>query len=214
MNNTNALARLKSAAKKIGIELSDNKYESLLSYLALFQKWNKAYNLSAVRNPDEMLSRHIIDSLSVVPYFEDGENYIDVGTGGGLPGIVLAICYPDKKFTLLDSNGKKTRFLFQVKIELNLDNVTVVNDRVEAYQPPEKFIGVVSRAFASLADMTNGCAHLLADGGHMLAMKGVYPEQELSEMAKVYKVIRSHELVVPECDGQRHLLIIQPSVTN
>ncbi|GAA5316007.1 MAG: 16S rRNA (guanine(527)-N(7))-methyltransferase RsmG [Candidatus Pelagadaptatus aseana] len=199
--------KLLQGALQQGISVSQQQAEQLVAYLLLFEKWNKAYNLSAVRDIEQMLSRHILDSLSVVPYI-DADNYIDVGTGGGLPGIPLAIMFPEKTFTLLDSNGKKSRFQFQAVTELNLTNVSVHNGRVEQYQPPELFDGVISRAFASLKDMTDGCHHLLKSGGNFLAMKGIYPQDELSELAKNYKVSASYPLQVSGEEGERHLLII------
>lgn len=206
--STERLAQhLKLGASQMGIDLSERQTDDLLAYLLLFHKWNKAYNLSAVRDIEQMLPRHILDSLSVVPYI-DADNYIDVGTGGGLPGIPLAIMFPEKRFTLLDSNGKKSRFQFQALTELKLENVTVHNGRVEKFQPPELFDGVISRAFASLKDMTDGCHHLLKAGGRFLAMKGIYPEDELSDLAKNYKVSASYPLQVPNEEGERHLLII------
>jgi 16S rRNA (guanine527-N7)-methyltransferase len=156
-----------------------------------------------------MVVRHLLDSLTVVPHVAAaGGRIIDVGTGGGLPGVVLAIMFPAKHFTLLDSNGKKTRFLFQVKTALKLDNMQVENCRVEQHQPALPYDAVISRAFASLRDMTGGCAHLLAEGGCFLAMKGHYPEDELSALAKRYKVQSSHPLRVPGDDGERHLLVL------
>lgn len=199
--------RLVEGALQMGITLSAQQADDLLAYLLLFEKWNKAYNLSAVRDIEQMLPRHLLDSLSVVPYI-DAENYIDVGTGGGLPGIPLAIMFPEKRFTLLDSNGKKSRFQFQAITELKLGNVTVHNGRVEEFQPDELFDGVISRAFASLKDMTDGCHHLLKPNGRFLAMKGIYPEDELSDLGKHYKVSASYPLEVPNEDGERHLLII------
>lgn len=199
--------RLVEGALQMGMTLSAQQADDLLAYLLLFEKWNKAYNLSAVRDIEQMLPRHLLDSLSVVPYI-DAENYIDVGTGGGLPGIPLAIMFPEKRFTLLDSNGKKSRFQFQAITELKLSNVTVHNGRVEEFQPDELFDGVISRAFASLKDMTDGCHHLLKANGRFLAMKGIYPEDELSDLGKHYKVSASYPLEVPDEDGERHLLII------
>jgi len=200
-------ARLVEGAQQMGIALTDQQAADLLAYLLLFEKWNKAYNLSAVRDIEQMLSRHLLDSLSVVPYI-DQQDYIDVGTGGGLPGIPLAIMFPEKRFTLLDSNGKKSRFQFQAVTELKLGNVSVHNGRVEQFQPAELFDGVISRAFASLKDMTDGCQHLLKPCGRFLAMKGIYPEDELSDLGKHYKVSASYPLQVPDEDGERHLLII------
>ncbi|NIB39488.1 16S rRNA (guanine(527)-N(7))-methyltransferase RsmG [Pseudomaricurvus alkylphenolicus] len=199
--------RLLKGAAKMDVNLSDQQCDQLLAYLKLFDKWNRTYNLSAIRDIEQMLGRHLLDSLSVVPYIS-GRRLIDVGTGGGLPGIPLAIMFPERSFTLLDSNGKKTRFLFQVKTELNLANVDVVNTRVERFQPPELFDGVISRAFASLEDMVTGCHHLLDPGGVFYAMKGIYPNDELSALEKSYKVSDSYPLQVPNEEGERHLLVI------
>src|SRR5690554_8102197 len=131
---------LTAGAQKLGVQLIEQQQQLLLQYLGLLIKWNKAYNLTAVRNPDEMVSRHLLDSLSVVTYVEQrGDNWLDVGSGGGMPGVPLAIVFPDKKFTLLDSNGKKARFLTQVKLELKLDNLEVIHNRVEAFTPARAF---------------------------------------------------------------------------
>lgn len=189
------------------INLTDLQVSLLLDYIQLFHKWNKTYNLSAIRDIESQVDRHLLDSLSVVPYIE-ADNVIDVGTGGGLPGIPLAIMFPEKKFTLLDSAGKKTRFLFQVKTQLKLDNVQVENRRVESFQPERLFDAVISRAFASLKDMTDNCQHLLANDGVFYAMKGIYPTDELSEVEKNYKVSDSYPLQIPREDGERHLLVL------
>jgi 16S rRNA (guanine527-N7)-methyltransferase len=189
------------------INLTDLQVSLLLDYIQLFHKWNKTYNLSAIRDIESQVDRHLLDSLSVVPYIE-ADNVIDVGTGGGLPGIPLAIMFPEKKFTLLDSAGKKTRFLFQVKTQLKLDNVQVENRRVESFQPECLFDAVISRAFASLKDMTDNCQHLLANDGVFYAMKGIYPTDELSEVEKNYKVSDSYPLQIPREDGERHLLVL------
>ncbi|WP_237059811.1 16S rRNA (guanine(527)-N(7))-methyltransferase RsmG [Microbulbifer sediminum] len=202
--------RLTQAAESMGLNLTREQQDKLLEYLALFARWNAAYNLSAVRDPAQMLERHIIDSLSVVKLCGAADSpLIDVGSGGGLPGIPLAIMYPDRPITLLDSNGKKTRFLFQVASQLPLPNVTVVNDRVEAYRPERRFAGVVSRAFASVTDMVHWCEHLLTDGGRFYAMKGKWPEDELSTLPKAIKVEQVHPLSVPGCDADRHLIVLR-----
>ncbi len=192
----------------MGLDISPAQVDQLLAYLALLVKWNKAYNLTAVRDPLQMVSRHLLDSLAVLPHIEGGR-LIDVGTGAGLPGVVLAICRPDWRLSLLDSNGKKTRFLFQVKTELALANITVLHCRVEQHQPDQLYDGVLSRAFATLLDMTAGSHQLLATGGYFYAMKGVYPEQELSELPKHFKVEACHELAVPGESGQRCLVLMR-----
>ena len=154
-----------------------------------------------------MLPLHLLDSLSIIPFVQ-GEDILDVGTGPGLPGIPLAIFYPERKFTLMDSNGKKTRFLFQVKNELGLNNVAEIQSRVEAYQPEQSFDAITSRAFTSLSDMVEKTSHLLKKNGRFYAMKGQYPHQELREMPKHYNVVASHPLQVPSVNGERHLIEI------
>lgn len=202
--------QLTRGAKEMGIALSDSQAKQLLDYMALLNKWNKAYNLTAVRNPDEMVSRHLLDSLSILPLVGTGR-WLDVGSGGGMPGVILAIMLPANPFTLLDSNGKKTRFLTQVKLELGLENMQVVNSRVEAFSPDLPFDGIVSRAFSSLADFTNLTRHLSTADTRWLAMKGLYPEEELQALPDDFEVQRSIELMVPGCVASRHLLILQRS---
>ncbi|WP_043319862.1 16S rRNA (guanine(527)-N(7))-methyltransferase RsmG [Microbulbifer sp. HZ11] len=205
--------RLQQAAAQLDLDLTDAQQDKLLAYLDLFARWNAAYNLSAVRDPAEMLERHIVDSLSVVNLCgtsaEDQSPLIDVGSGGGLPGIPLAIIHPERPISLLDSNGKKSRFQFQVASQLKLANINVVNQRVEAYEPQNLYAGVVSRAFASLQDMVSGSEHLLAPGGRFYAMKGKIPEDELSALPKGIKVEQLHPLRVPGCDAERHLIVLQ-----
>lgn len=201
--------RLVSGAAQMNVRLSDTQASKLIDYIRLFHKWNKTYNLSSIRDIESQVDRHLLDSLSVVPYI-DANHVIDVGTGGGLPGIPLAIMFPEKNFTLLDSAGKKTRFLFQVKTQLQLDNVQVENRRVESFEPERLYDAVISRAFASLKDMTDGCRHLLAEDGVFYAMKGIYPTDELSAVEKNYKVSDSYPLQIPREDGERHLLVLTP----
>lgn len=213
--NAELRAQLLRGATEMSVALNETQIEKLLAYVREFEKWNKAYNLSAVRDIRQMVARHLLDSLSVVPWFTANKNFsaarvIDVGTGGGLPGIPLAIMFPEQQFTLLDSNGKKTRFLFHVKTLLGLTNVTVENRRVEEFQPAQKFNAVISRAFASLQDMTDGCAHLLDKDGIFLAMKGLFPQDELAPIADKIALIESVKLLVAETDGERHLLVLQP----
>ncbi|MBV6285475.1 16S rRNA (guanine(527)-N(7))-methyltransferase RsmG [Pseudomonas aegrilactucae] len=199
---------LSTGARQLGVELSEAQHAQLLAYLALLIKWNKAYNLTAVRNPDEMVSRHLLDSLSVMPFIHS-ERWLDVGSGGGMPGIPLAILHPDKHVTVLDSNGKKTRFLTQVKLELKLDNLQVIHKRVEAFQPELPFTGIVSRAFSSMENFTNWTRHLGDAQTQWLAMKGLHPADELVALPADFKVDSEQALTVPGCQGQRHLLILR-----
>lgn len=200
--------QLSAGLEQLQVIVTAAQLAQLIDYLALFEKWNRAYNLSAIRDPADMVRLHLLDSLAVVPHLT-GERFIDVGTGGGLPGIPLAIVFPQKQFTLLDSAGKKTRFLFQVKQQLGLTNVAIENCRVEGHQPNTLYDGVISRAFASLEDMTRSCAHLLTDNGRFWAMKGVVPEQELADIASTYSMEYCHNLEVPGVDAQRCLLVLQ-----
>ena len=198
---------LKSYLKSQKIDVNDEKIAKLVDYLSLFIKWNRAINLSAIRDPDEMLVKHLLDSLSIAAYIE-GKDFIDVGTGGGLPGIPLAICFPDRNFTLLDSAGKKTRFLTQVKQSLTLDNVTVVNERTEHYRVHSPFDGVISRAFSSLSNMCSWTEHMLKEQGKFWAMKGQMPEDELSQLQKHYKVDACYSLQVKGLEAERCLIVI------
>ena len=205
--DSHLLTLLQRGCDTLGLAPDPAQHSQLLEYLALLLKWNKAYNLTAVRDPGQMVTRHLLDSLAVAPHLPAGP-VIDVGTGAGLPGVPLAIMIPATRFALLDSNGKKTRFLFQVKTALCLDNMQIHHARVESFRPPELFAAVVSRAFASLADMAAGCRHLLAPAGRLLAMKGAYPEQELAALDPQYKVSAVYALAVPGLDEQRHLVEI------
>lgn len=210
MLNSRHSQELLDGAAALGIALSDAQQQALLAYLALLIKWNRAYNLTAVRDPDEMVSRHLLDSLSVVPFVADhGDTWLDVGSGGGMPGVPLAIMFPQRRFTLLDANGKKTRFLTQVKLELKLDNLDVVNARVEAYRPAAPFDGIISRAFSALGDFTDWTRHLGSPQTHWLAMKGVHPDDELQALPGDFRLQSCHLLQVPGCQGQRHLLILR-----
>ena len=199
---------LSRGAEQLGVSLTEAQHTQLLGYLALLIKWNKAYNLTAVRNPDEMVSRHLLDSLSVVPFIE-GERWLDVGSGGGMPGIPLAILFPDMKVTVLDSNGKKTRFLTQVKLELKLANLEVIHSRAEAWQPALPFTGIVSRAFSSLEDFTGWTRHMGDTKTRWLAMKGLHPADELVALPADFHLDSEQALTVPGCQGQRHLLLLR-----
>ena len=208
----NMLERLNGLLMQAGIVITDTQKTQLVQLVELLHKWNKAYNLTSVRDPDAMLVKHILDSLVVSPHLH-GERFIDVGTGPGLPGLPLAIINPDKQFVLLDSLGKRINFIRQVIQELGLTNVTPVKSRVEEYQPEVGFDAVLSRAFASLEDMLNWCHHLPSPDGSFLALKGQYPEQELAQLPDSIRLVATHKLVVPELEGERHLLefkAIQP----
>ena len=190
------------------LEISELQQNQLVEYVLLLNKWNKAYNLTSVRNPNDMLIKHIVDSLVVSPHLI-GKNFIDVGTGPGLPGIPLAISNPDKHFVLLDSLGKRIRFLTQVKAQLKLDNITLVQSRVEEYQPELKLDGVISRAFASMEDMVNWCNHLIDVNKHFFALKGLYPQEEIAALNDSVRVSAIEQLEVPQLDGDRHLAILE-----
>ena len=199
---------LSTGARQLGVDLTPAQHELLLGYLALLIKWNKAYNLTAVRDPDEMVSRHLLDSLSVMPFIENGR-WLDVGSGGGMPGIPLAIARPDLAFTLLDSNSKKTAFLQQAAIELALPNIAVHCGRVEQYHPASGFTAITSRAFAELADFVGLSAHLLIDGGVWLAMKGLWPHEEIARLPASVRVEAVHRLQLPGLADERHLVVLK-----
>ncbi len=199
---------LVNGLKQLNLDLSQQQQQQLLDYVGLLHKWNRAYNLTAIREPQAMVERHLLDSLSVVAYI-DGQRIADVGTGPGLPGIVLAIVYPDKQFTLMDSNGKKTRFLQQAKLELGLSNVDIYNGRVESFDSEKGFDAVISRAFASLNDMLSWTRTLCCSDGVFLAMKGIYPDQELTELPAGFELVKAHRLQVPSCNGERHLIVLK-----
>lgn len=184
----------------------------MTTYLALLERWNRAYNLTAVREPEAMVVRHLLDSLSILPWLE-GPRVLDVGSGAGLPGIPLAIARPEMEFCLLDSNGKRTRFLNQAVAELRLTNVGVVRGRVEDYQPATLFNSVVSRAFATLVDLVADAGRLCAPEGRLLAMKGIYPDDELVRLPTGYRVVGVYSLRVPHLDAERHLVHLAPEST-
>ncbi|EBU8906591.1 16S rRNA (guanine(527)-N(7))-methyltransferase RsmG [Salmonella enterica subsp. enterica] len=201
----NKLSRLLADA---GISLTDHQKTLLVAYVDMLHKWNKVYNLTSVRDPNEMLVRHILDSIVVAPYLQ-GQRFIDVGTGPGLPGIPLAIVLPDAHFTLLDSLGKRVRFLRQVQHELKLENITPVQSRVEAYPSEPPFDGVISRAFASLNDMVSWCHHLPGEKGRFYALKGQLPGDEIASLPDNFSVESVEKLRVPQLEGERHLVIIK-----
>jgi 16S rRNA (guanine527-N7)-methyltransferase len=194
--------------KTLGLTLPAGGEAALLRYVELLERWNQAYNLTAVRDPAEMVSKHLLDSLAVLPFVTEG-SVADVGTGAGLPGIPLAIARPELRFTLLDSNGKKTRFVTQAMGELKLANVQVVQARSEAYRPAAPFSLVLSRAFASLADFAKLAGGLAAPGGRLLAMKGSDPMEEIAALPAGFRVVAVHPLTVPGLGAERCLVEIE-----
>lgn len=202
----NLKAQLVSLINQANLSVTDLQVDQLVQYVELLDKWNKAYNLTSVRDPQDMLVKHIMDSLMVGEALT-GESFIDVGTGPGLPGIPLAILFPERKFTLLDSLGKRITFLKQVVFQLKLQNVELVLSRVEEFKPTELFDGVLSRAFSSLQDMVSWCNHLIkVENGRFFALKGQYPSEEIDLLPENIKLVTSHNIVVPKLDGQRHLI--------
>lgn len=199
--------QLSDGLEQMGLVLGDHQQQQLLAFLALLNKWNRAYNLTAVREPRQMVSRQLLDSLSILPVVTT-DHLLDVGAGGGLPGIPLAIALPHKRFTLLDSNSKKTRFLTQCMLELELANVEVIHGRAESCDPQVRYRQISSRAFTALDNLVNWCGHLLANDGEFLAMKGQFPDDEVAALPPQWRVKSHQRLTVPGSDGERHLLVI------
>lgn len=202
-------SQLEQGLRAMDIPLGAPAQDRLVAYLQLIGKWNKVHNLTAVREPGQMVVLHLLDSLSVLPHLAGAKTILDVGTGAGLPGIPLAIARPDLAVTLLDSSHKKATFLRQAKAELALANVEVACERVENWRPPAPFDIVVSRAFAELADFVVQAGHLVAPGGAMLAMKGVYPFEELARVPASHRVENVVALTVPTLEAQRHLVLLK-----
>ena len=200
---------LQQGLSEMGLDLAAPVRKKLLNFLELMEKWNRAYNLTAVRDPEQMVPRHLLDSLTVLPYLQ-GPRVLDIGTGAGLPGIPLALARPDLEFTLLDSNAKKTRFATQALHELGLKNVAVVQERVEKFHPETKFDTLIARAFASIPDMLAASRHLCATRGRFLVMKGVFPQEELAAGTDGYRA-EVKALRIPGLDAARHLVILAPT---
>lgn len=211
---------LQQGIKQLGLPLSEHQLAQLLDYLALLHKWNAVYNLTAVRDPAQMVVQHLLDTLAAVPAFKDARQVLDVGAGGGLPGIVLAICGADRsaqglpplQVHMIDTVHKKTAFLTQVKAELGLANATVHTGRVEQLQVATPFDVITSRAFADLSDFVNWSGHLLADSGSFIALKGQASAQEQQGLPAAWKITELRPLTVPGMQAERHLVFVQRAV--
>lgn len=201
--------QLAAGIEQLGLHVPPEARARLLAYVTLLAKWNRVYNLTAVRKPAEMIARHILDSLAVAPFVR-GTQVLDVGTGAGLPGIPLAVVMPDRHFVLLDSSAKKIRFVTQAIAELGLANVQAVQSRAQDFRPVRLFDTVVSRAFASIASMVEAAAHLCSEEGRLLAMKGAYPQEELEAVPAGFRITGVQALRVPGLeDAQRHVVCIE-----
>ena len=200
--------QLEQGLADMGVALPVPVREKLLAYVALLYKWNRTYSLTALREQEKAVSHHLLDSLSILPFVPNG-SLLDVGSGGGMPGIPLAIVRPEQRVTLLDSNSKKSAFLQQAAIELGLSNISVHGGRVEQYHPAVGFAAITSRAFAELGDFVSLSRHLLAPEGVWLAMKGVWPHDEISRLPADVRVEAVHALPVPGVDGERHLVVMR-----
>jgi 16S rRNA (guanine527-N7)-methyltransferase len=208
MINSDRITFLQEALVKNGYEFSADIQQHLLVYLDLLQRWNEVFNLTAIDNFEDQVWLHILDSLSISPYLH-GKRIIDVGTGAGLPGIPLALTKPEKQFVLLDSNSKKTRFLTQVVLELKIKNIEVVHARCENFKTDNLFDSILSRAFSSIAVMLEKTSTLVTPAGQFLAMKGVYPQEELQAIPADFELLGVHKLVIKGLDAERHLVCIK-----
>lgn len=202
-------AMLADGVEEMGLPINSGQIDNMISYLTLLSKWNAVYNLTAVRDPREMVKQHLLDSLSAAHAFSGASNVLDVGAGGGLPGMILAITFPGIRISMIDTVSKKTAFLTQAKTELGLANVTVHTGRVEALQVAQKFDVITSRAFSELNNFVNWSGHLLADGGRFIAMKGVAPDQEIERLPQGWVVEAVEPLTVPGLNAERHLVYIK-----
>lgn len=206
-------AQLSDGVAALGLALPQETVDRLLAFDELLLKWNKVYNLTAIRSPQEVITHHLLDSLAVLPHLERVSRLADIGSGGGLPGVALAIVRPGLVVSSIETVGKKASFQQQAKIELGLGNFSVLNKRVEQVQaqglPGGAAEGVISRAFSSLADFVNLSGHLLAEGGALYAMKGAHPADEIAALPAGWVVAETHALVVPGLDAERHLLVIR-----
>ena len=205
--------QLAAGIAQMRLDISPAQQQKLLDYLALLQKWNKTYNLTALRDPAQMISHHLLDSLTILPYLANAQSMIDVGSGGGMPAIPAAICRPDLRITMVDANSKKTTFLRQAIIELGLDNAAVSNSRVEDWRDNQANI-VTSRAFAELADFVRLTRHLLGENGHWAAMKGIYPQDELFRLPENVAAYQIDPVHVPTLNAERHIVLLRPTQGN
>ncbi|MCU0841273.1 MAG: 16S rRNA (guanine(527)-N(7))-methyltransferase RsmG [Thiobacillaceae bacterium] len=203
-----SLDQLDALLRRMGHNLDADRLGRLLGYVSLLEKWNRVYNLTAIHEPERMLSHHLLDSLAVLPHIT-ADRLLDVGSGGGLPGIPIAVARPQMRVTLIDASHKKCAFLQQAAIQLGLDNVEVVHGRVEAYRPAAPCAQIISRAFSDLGEFVRLTRHLLAPDGEWLAMKGLYPNEEIARLEGA-RVIRDARLSVPELDAERHLIVMGP----
>ena len=204
----NQAQQLRDGIQALGLDIDEAKQVKLLDYAALLQKWNKTYNLTALRDPAQTVSHHLLDSLTLLPYIEHAQTMLDVGSGGGQPGIPTAICRPDLDITLLDANTKKPPFCNKPSSNSALKNVRVISGRVEAAADCRADV-ITSRAFAELADFVNWTEHLLKDGGYWAAMKGVYPQEEIDKLPESVAVEKVEALHVPQLNAERHIVIIR-----
>ena len=205
--------QLAAGIAQMRLDISPAQQQKLLDYLALLQKWNKTYNLTALRDPAQIISHHLLDSLTILPYLANAQSMIDVGSGGGMPAIPAAICRPDLRITMVDANSKKNTFLRQAIIELGLDNAAVSSSRVEDWQDNQADI-VTSRAFAELADFVRLTRHLLGENGHWAAMKGVYPQDELFRLPENVASYQIDPVHVPTLNAERHIVLLRPTQGN
>lgn len=205
----NFVAELQSGSARLGMTLPAAAIDTLVAFLLILTKWNQTFNLTAIREPSKLVSHHLLDSLAVIRYLRPG-SVIDVGAGAGLPGLPIAIADPNREVQLLDSNHKKATFLRQAVMELGLANASVIDKRVEEYQPTEKFQNVVSRAFSDLHDFTALAGHLCGEGGRLMAMKGLHPHEEIARLPDNWAAEHVFPLEIPQLGATRHLVVMQP----
>ena len=203
--------KLRQGTAELGLQVPADVQARLLDYLALIAKWNRVHNLTAVRDSNKMVSAHLLDCLAIAPHLHTAHSVLDVGSGAGLPGIPLALLWPHAHVVLLDGNHKKAAFLRQAVIELGLDNAEVICERVESWNSPARFDVVISRAFSDLAEFVHLAGRLCSATGRVVAMKGVYPNEELVQLPGNFKLERATPLKVPGLSAERHLVLVSPA---